>query len=73
MSDDAVTAKFIGELVLVQTRTNKKGINETTITFKVDNGRYGKVPVAIHDLQGLPCLVNLNENKPEDELDLDNE
>lgn len=59
-------AKFIGELVTVSTKTNKKGQTETTITFKVDNGRYGKLPQAVYDCQGLPCLVQIVKQDDED-------
>lgn len=60
-------ARFIGELVTVSTKTNKKGQTETTITFKVDNGRYGKLPQAVYDCQGLPCLVEIAKKEEDDE------
>ena len=63
----------VGELVEVNTKTNTKGKTQTVIKFVVDNMRWGKIPSAVHDLQGTPCMVSLNENQPEDELDLDNE
>lgn len=41
--------KFIGELVGISTKTNGKGQTTTTISFKIDNDRYGKIPQGVHD------------------------
>lgn len=60
-------AKFIGELASVSTKTSKKGQTETVITFRVDNDRYGKLPAGIMDCQGLPCMVEIEQQKEEDE------
>jgi hypothetical protein len=67
-----IMAKFIGELAGVSVRTNKKGVTETNVTFRIDNNRYGKV-VDLRDFQGLPCLVEIVQKKDdEDEEDTPN-
>jgi hypothetical protein len=58
-----MAAKFIGELTGVNTKTDKRGRTETVVTFKVDNNRYGKMPEALADFQGLPCVVNMEQNE----------
>jgi len=60
-------AKFIGELSGVSTRTDKRGKTETTVTFKVDNNRYGKMPPSLGDFQGLPCMVEIVQKEEEGE------
>ena len=62
-----MSAKFIGELVAVNTKTNKKGQTETTISFKVDNNQYGKMPSSLSDFQGLPCMVVLEQKEDDKE------
>jgi hypothetical protein len=59
-------AQFIGELAGVSVKTNKKGVTETNVTFRIDNNRYGKV-VDLRDFQGLPCLVEIVQKKEDDE------
>jgi len=61
-----VMAQFIGELAGVTVRTNKKGITETNVTFRIDNNRYGKV-VDLRDFQGLPCLVEIVQKKDDED------
>ena len=63
-------AKFIGELSGITTKTNKKGVTETVISFRIDNNRYGKTP-DLRDFQGLPCLVEIEQKKDEDGEDND--
>ncbi|MCK9442706.1 MAG: hypothetical protein M0Q13_14950 [Methanothrix sp.] len=63
-------AKFIGELSNVSTRTSKKGVTETVVTFRIDNGRYGQTP-DLRDFQGLPCLIEIIQKKEEDGEDND--
>lgn len=63
-------AKFIGELSSISTKTNKKGITETSVTFRIDNMRYGQTP-DLRDFQGLPCLVEIVQKKEEDGEDND--
>jgi hypothetical protein len=62
--------KFIGELASVSTKTNKKGVTETSITFKIDNNAYGKTP-DLRDFQGLPCLVEIVQKEDGDGEDND--